>query len=164
MALTDYVEAFGEKVDRIANYLKVLEAFAELAKREEERLHARRNAAESHVKGLKAFLCFWMSSRGVKLPRGRLNTITLAKNSVDTLVIAYNAQVPDRYHKVTIQMTWDEWAVLMSLPPNSPLRERLAKEGVVGKELNRSHLQEAVAGRVVVPGVGLIRGHHLRLG
>ena len=57
-ALADYVEAFGEKVDRIASYLKAQESFAELAKREEERLHARRKSAENRVKGLKSFLSF----------------------------------------------------------------------------------------------------------
>jgi hypothetical protein len=33
-ALADYVEAFGEKVDRIANYLKAQENLADLARRE----------------------------------------------------------------------------------------------------------------------------------
>ncbi len=70
VALADYVEAFGEKVDRIANYLKGQQSFAELAKREEERLHARRRAAENRAKGLKIFLCCWMGSRGLKLAQG----------------------------------------------------------------------------------------------
>jgi hypothetical protein len=71
-ALADYVEAFSEKVDRIANYLKAQESFAELARREEERLHARRKSAENRVKGLKSFLCFSMLSRGVKHLKGHL--------------------------------------------------------------------------------------------
>src|SRR5581483_9408155 len=112
-ALADYVEAFGEKVDRIANYLKAQESFAELAKREEERLYARRKSAENRVKGLKSFLSFWMLSKGLKHLKGRLNTITLSKNSVDTLIVEEQASIPDRYHKVTVQMSWDEWAIML---------------------------------------------------
>jgi len=162
-ALAEYVEAYGEKVDRIANYLKAQESFAELAKREEERLHARRTSAENRVKGLKNFLCFWMLSRGLKHLKGHLNTITLSKNSVDTLITEEHATIPDRYHKVTVQMSWDEWAIVLSCLAESPLRERLAGPGAVQKELNRSHLQEAVAGGVVLPGVRLMRGHHVRI-
>jgi hypothetical protein len=162
-ALADYIEAFGEKVDRIANYLKTQESFAELAKREEERLHARRRSAENTVKGLKGFLAFWMLSRGLKHLKGRLNTITLSKNSVDTLIIEEQAAIPDRYHKVTVQMSWDEWATVLSCLAESPLRERLARAAAFQKELNRSHLQEAVAGGVVLLGIRLVRGHHVRV-
>lgn len=162
-ALADYVEAFGEKVDRIASYLKAQESFAELAKREEERLHARRKSAENRVKGLKNFLCFWMSSRGLKHLKGHLNTITLSKNSVDTLIVEENAQIPDRYHTVTVEFRHDEWSIVLSYLPDSPLRERLASVGAIQKELNRSHLQEAVAGGVALPGVRLVRGHHVRI-
>ena len=162
-ALADYVEAFGEKVDRIANYLKAQESFAELAKAEEERLYARRKSAENRVKGLKGFLSFWMLLRGLKHLKGRLNTITLSKNSVDTLIVEEQAAIPDRYHKVTVQMSWDEWAIMLSCLAESPLRECLAKTAVVHKELNRPQLQEALAGGVALPGVRLVRGHHVRL-
>ncbi len=162
-ALADYVEAFGEKVDRIANYLKAQESFADLAKKEEERLYARRKSAESRAKGLKSFVSFWMVSKGLKHLKGHLNTITLSKNSVDTLIVDEQASIPDRYHKVTVQMSWDEWAMVLSCLVEIPLRERLAKTAVVQKELNRAHLQEAIAGGVVLPGVRLVRGHHVRV-
>lgn len=162
-ALADYIEAFGEKVDRIADYLKAQESFAELAKREEERVHLRRKSVENRVKGLKNFLCSWMLSRGLRHLKGHLNTIALSKNSVDTLITDEHAAIPDRYHKVTVQMSSDEWAIVLSCLAESPLRERLASAGAVQKEVNRSHLQEAVAGGVVLPGVRLVRGHHVRI-
>jgi len=43
-ALATYIEAFGYKVDRIANYLKAQKAEADLAQREAERLQARHRA------------------------------------------------------------------------------------------------------------------------
>jgi hypothetical protein len=162
-ALADYVEAFGEKVDRIANYLKAQESFAQLAKQEEERLHTRRSSAEKRVKGLKSFLSFWMLSRGLKHLKGRLNTIALSKNSVDTLIIDEQTSIPDQYHKVTVQMSWDNWAIVLSCLGDNPLRERLATTNGIQREVDRPHLQEAVAGGVVLPGVCLVRGHHVRM-
>jgi hypothetical protein len=162
-ALGEYIEAFGEKVDRIAGYLKSQEALAELAKKEEERLRTRRNAAENRVKRLKSFLCFWMAAREYNRLKGRLNTITLAKNSVDTLVIDDGAAIPDRYHKVTVQIGWDDWAYVLHLVPAGPERDRLARGGAKQKELDRAHLEGAIKDGVVLPGVQLARGQHVRL-
>ena len=162
-ALGEYIEAFGEKVDRIAGYLKAQDAFAELAKKEEERLRTRRNAAENRVKRLKSFLCFWMAARGCNRLKGRLNTITLAKNSLDTLVIEDGAAIPDRYHKVVVQIGWDDWEYLLDLVPRGPERDRLARGGVKQKELDRAHVEEAIKDGIVLPGVQLVRGQHVRL-
>jgi hypothetical protein len=162
-ALGQYIEAFGEKVDRIAAYLKAQDAFAELAKKEEERLRARRNTAENRVKRLKGFLCFWMAARECNRLKGRLNTITLAKNSLDTLVIEDGTAIPDRYHKVTVQIGWDDWKYLLDLVPTGPERERLVQGGVKQKELDRAHLEQAIKGGVVLPGIQLVRRQHVRL-
>src|SRR5713226_10763317 len=55
-ALATYAEAFGYKVDRIANYLKAQKAEAELAQREAERFQARYKAAESREKDRKSIV------------------------------------------------------------------------------------------------------------
>jgi hypothetical protein len=104
-----------------------------------------------------------MAARECRQLKGRLNMITLAKNSVDTLVIDDGAAIPDRYHQVTVQISWDDWALLLDLLPASPVRERLVRDGVKHKELNRSQLEEAVKGAVVLPGVRLVRGQHVRV-
>ena len=44
-----------------------------------------------------------------------------------------------------------------------PGLEHVTKAGAVQKELNRAHLQEEIAGGVVLPGVQLVRGHHIRM-
>ena len=51
-ALSEHADAFGDKVDRIANYIRAQEAFAEAAKKEASRLDARRKSAESRVANL----------------------------------------------------------------------------------------------------------------
>jgi Siphovirus Gp157 len=62
-ALATYAEAFGFKVDRIANYLKAQKAEAELARREGDRFQARYKAAENREKRLKQMLVWFMTSR-----------------------------------------------------------------------------------------------------
>src|SRR5437667_6710304 len=84
-ALATYAEAFGYKVDRIANYLKAQKAESELAQREAERFQARYRAAENREKRLKQMLVWFMISRSTPKLRGSLNTISLQANSAPSL-------------------------------------------------------------------------------
>src|ERR1700694_2481081 len=86
-ALATYAEAYGHKVDRIANYLKAQKAEAELAQREAERFQTRYKAAENREKRLKQMLVWFMISRSTQKLRGSLNTISLQANSAPSLVI-----------------------------------------------------------------------------
>src|SRR6516165_6533996 len=74
-ALLDYCEAFGTKVDNIANYIKSQEYEARNAKSEIDRLQARQAAAENKAERLKGLLKYFMESRGIPSMKGRLNTI-----------------------------------------------------------------------------------------
>src|SRR5215510_6901508 len=62
-ALATYAEAFGYKVDRIADYLKAQRAETEIAQREAERFQKRHKAAENREKRLKQMLVWFMLSR-----------------------------------------------------------------------------------------------------
>jgi len=55
-ALVTYADAFGYKVDRIADFLKAQKAEAEIAQREGERFQVRHKAAENREKRLKQML------------------------------------------------------------------------------------------------------------
>ena len=74
-ALLDYCEAFGAKVDNIANYIKSQEFDARNAKAEFDRLQSRQAAAENKVERLKGLLKYFMETRGLLRMKGRLNTI-----------------------------------------------------------------------------------------
>ena len=74
-ALLDYCEAFGAKVDNIANYIKSQEFEARSAKTEIDRLQSRQAAAENRVERLKGLLKYFMETRGLRSMKGRLNTI-----------------------------------------------------------------------------------------
>ncbi len=163
-ALGTYVEAFGHKVDRIADYLKAQKAEADLARREAERLQARQRAAENREKRLKQMLAWFMVSRSVRQLRGALNTISLQANSVPSLVIDAGACIPDGFYRARANLTWLEWSeVLETLPPGALLDRLASADTAVEKELQRGLLSDAVGRGEEVPGVTLAKGSHIRL-
>ena len=164
-ALATYAEAFGYKVDRIANYLKAQKAEAELAQREAERFQARYKSAENREKRLKQMLVWFMISRDTQKLRGALNTISLQANSAPSLVIKETSQIPDTFYRARAELTWPEWCeIIESLPP-SRLRDRLGNvDGkTVQKELQRGILSDALARGETIIGVSLVKGSHVRL-
>ena len=164
-ALATYAEAFGYKVDRIANYLKAQKAEAELAQREAERFQARHKAAENREKRLKQMLVWFMISRSTPKLRGSLNTISLQANSAPSLTIQETTHVPDSFYRAKVDLTWPEWRELVDSLPPSPLRERLgvADGKTVQKDLQRGILSDALARGEAITGVSLVKGHHVRL-
>jgi hypothetical protein len=164
-ALATYAEAFGCKVDRIANYLKAQRAEAELAQREAERFQARHKAAENREKRLKQMLVWFMISRSTPKLRGFLNTISLQANSAPSLTIQETTHIPDSFYRAKVELTWPEWReILDSLPPG-PLRDRLGASAgkTVQKDLQRGILSDALARGETIMGVSLAKGHHVRL-
>src|SRR5215471_10047388 len=143
--LATYVEAFGYKVDRIADFLKAQRAEAEIAQREDERLHNRQKAAENREKRLKQLLVWFMLSRNVPKLRGEFNTISLQANSTPSLVIQDASHIPASFYRARIDLTWPEWIEILESLPAGALRERLAAgEGrFIEKELQRGILSDA---------------------
>lgn len=164
-ALVTYAEAFGYKVDRIANYLKAQKAEAELAQREAERFQARYKAAENREKRLKQMLVWFMISRSTPKLRGPLNTISLQANSAPSLAIQETTHIPDSFYRAKVELTWPEWREIVDSLPPSPLRDRLgASDGkTVQKDLQRGILSDALARGETITGVSLVKGHHVRL-
>ena len=164
-ALATYAEAFGYKVDRIANYLKAQKAEAELAQREAERFQARYKAAENREKRLKQMLVWFMISRNTQKLRGSLNTISLQANSAPSLVIQETTHIPDSFYRAKVELTWPEWIEILTALQQGPLRDRLREVGgkAVQKELQRGILADALAHGEAITGVSLVKGNHVRL-
>jgi Siphovirus Gp157 len=164
-ALVTYAEAFGYKVDRIADFLKAQKAEAEIAQREGERFQARHKAAENREKRLKQMLVWFMLTRNVQKLRGELNTICLQANSAPSLVINETTHIPASFYRARIEISWPEWIEVIEALPQGPLRDRLMSgEGkFVQKELQRGILSDALARGEVVEGILLVRGSHVRL-
>lgn len=164
-ALATYAEAFGYKVDRIADYVKAQKVEAELAQREAERFEARYKAAENREKRLKQMLAWFMVTRNVQKLRGVMNTISLQANSTPSLAIQETTHIPDSFYRARIDLSWPEWhEILEGLQPGG-LRDRLrAAEGqAVQRELQRGILADALARGEAIPGVTLVKGNHVRL-
>jgi hypothetical protein len=164
-ALGIYAEAFGYKVDRIANYLKAQKAEAEVAEREAERFHARYKAAESREKRLKQMLVWFMISRDTQKLRGALNTISLQANSQPSLAIQETTHIPDSFYRAKVELTWPEWREIVESLPPGPVRDRLGDSDgrIVQKELQRGILSDALARGEAIAGVSHVKGSHVRL-
>src|SRR6266849_9903687 len=164
-ALATYAEAFGYKVDRIANYLKAQKAEAETAQREADRFQARYKAAENREKRLKQMLVWFMISRNTQKVRGALNTISLQANSAPSLTIQETTHIPDSFYRAKVELTWPEWREIVDSLPPGRLRERLgAADGkTVQKDLQRGNLSDALARGETITGVSLVKGSHVRL-
>ena len=164
-ALVTYAEAFGYKVDRIADFLKAQKAEAEIAQREGERFQARHKAAENREKRLKQMLVWFMLTRNVQKLRGELNTICLQANSAPSLVINETTHIPASFYRARIEISWPEWIEVIEALPQGPLRDRLMSgEGkFVQRELQRGILSDALARGEVVEGATLVKGSHVRL-
>ena len=164
-ALAMYAEAFGDKIDRIADYLKAQKAEAEIAQREAERFHNRHKAAENREKRLKQMLVWFMLSRNVPKLRGQLNTISLQANSTPSLLVQDASCIPASFYRARIEITWPEWLEILDALPRGCLRERLINgEGrFVEKELQRAILSDALARGEVIAGAALVKGNHVRL-
>jgi len=165
-ALLDYCEAFGAKVDNIANYIKSQECEARNAKTEIDRLQSRQAAAENRVERLKGLLKYFMETRGLRSMKGRLNTISLRKNSQDSLVLDSVESIPSEYCRVSISIPLPELEELLRhLPEEHSLRVHLAPDGngLLRREPDNTKLRTALASGVPVQGAELRRGQHVRL-
>jgi hypothetical protein len=165
-AVLDYCEAFGTKVDNIANYIKSQENEIRNAKHEIERLQARQSAAENRSTRLKGLLKYFMETRGLRNMKGRLNTISLRKNSQDSLILERLDTIPAEYWRVSITVGEPELdELLWHLPPEHPVGVRLStnRELSARREPDGAKLREALASNVAIPGVELRRGQHIRL-
>ena len=165
-ALLDYCEAFGVKVDNIANYIKSQENEARNAKIEIDRLQSRLAAAENRVDRLKGLLKYFMETRNLRGMKGRLNSISLRKNSQDSLILDRPDALPAEYWRVSLTIGVPELRELLNhLPEDHPLRARFAADdnGSMKRELDNAKLRSALASGIPVQGAELRRGQHVRL-
>jgi len=165
-ALLDYFEAFGAKVDNIANYIKAQEGEARNAKVEIERLQTRQAVAENRVERLKGLLKYFMDARGLRSMKGRLNTISLRRNSQDSLIVEAPEGIPREFSKVSITIAAPDWEELVAhLPDDHDLRARLADDGnvVCKREPDNAKLRAALQSGRSILGALLRRGQHVRL-
>jgi hypothetical protein len=95
--------AFGQKVERIALYIASSNAYAEAAKREEDRLAFIRKSHERTADGLKRYLLATMRRTGypkVETPRVR---VRVQKNGQPSISWPGSLEsLPEQYRRVTV--------------------------------------------------------------
>jgi len=140
-ALLNYCEAFGGKVDNIARYIHAQEAIIAIAGTEAQRYSQRKARAENAVARLKGLLKFFMDSRQIRSMKGRLNTISLRKNSQDSLLLSDPTSLPAEYLRVSLSMSVAEWNdAVRYLPEDHPVRVRFGNPDAVKRETGqRTH-------------------------
>jgi hypothetical protein len=163
-ALLDYCEAFGDKVDNIARYIRAKEAVSATAGKEAERCSRWKAAADNAIERLKNLLKYFMESRQIRSMKGRLNTISLRKNSQDSLLLSDPTSLTAEYCRVSISVNAAEWNdAVRYLPENHPVRVRFGNPDAVKREPDNARIREAIGARIAVDGTELKRGEHIRL-
>lgn len=162
--INDYLDAFRNKVDRIAGYWRWQESISDICGKEAERLAARKKAAEGRVNRLKGMLQLFMLSRGLKKLEGDKAAIGLQPNGATSLVIDDPLQVGEGFFESDLRFTKTELRALARQLPEGELRRRLDSSlQSVGWEINGSAVRAAIVNGSTVPGARLVKGHHVRL-
>ena len=86
--------AFGEKVDRMASFIRFTEARAAHCKEESARIAQYGKSLENKATRTKSLLRYFMESRDLKKLQGEHSAITLRTNSQERLEIADEDQLP----------------------------------------------------------------------
>ena len=163
-ALLNYCEAFGEKVDNIARYIHAQEAVSATAGIEAERYSQWKARADNAVERLKGLLKFFMESRNIRSMKGLLNTISLRKNSQDSLLFPDLTRLPAEYWRVSLSMSAAEWNdAVRYLPEDHPVRVRFGNPDAVKREPDNPRIRDAIGTGIAVKGAELKRGEHVRL-
>jgi hypothetical protein len=162
--ITDYLEAFRSKVDRIVGYWRWQESVADICGQESERIAARRRAADARVTRLKGMLQYFMQTRGLKKLEGEKASIGLQTNGMASLVVDDPTKLSEQFFERDVRLSREVLSEVVELLPESDARRRLeilrAQEGW---EVDSSAVRAALANNCPVEGARLVKGSHVRI-
>lgn len=164
LEINDYLEAFQTKVDRIAGYWRWQESIAAICGEEADRLSTRKRAAERRLNRLKEMLLAFMMSRGAKRLEGEKAAIGLQGNSMASLAIDDPLQIGECFFEKSLRFTKTELQEIVYQLADGQLLSRLkAALAASGWEIDGSAVRSAITNGSNIPGVRLVKGHHVRL-
>lgn len=162
--ITDYLEAFRGKVDRIAGYCRWQESIVRICGEEADRLAARKKTAAGRVDRLKGMLITFLLTRGQKKLEGETSSIALQTNGTPSLVIDDPLRIGAGFYECSLRFTKPELQDLASQLEEGPLRHRLeATVQGAGWTINESAVRAALVNNQNVDGARLTKGHHVRI-
>jgi Siphovirus Gp157 len=157
----DFCDAHSDKVDRIGNFLSLMESRALYSRAQAARLTERARSAENKVKRTENMVLCYLKSRGLRRIEGREFTLSLRKNSQDSVVILDEAQVPLPFREIEAKIPGHLWRILL---PTLSSEERTELNACVRhmKPSNEA-IKNAAGSQIEVPGAEVRRGVHLRI-
>ncbi len=162
--ITEYLEAFRGKVDRIASYWRWQESIAKICAEEVDRLSARRKSAEARVTRLKNMLISFMLTREQKKLDGDKASIALQPNGNPSVVIDDPLQLADSFRETQLSFTKTELQEITYQLAEGEIRRRL-EFVLVGEDwqINTSAVRAALVNGAGLTGARLAKGHHVRI-
>lgn len=162
--ITDYLEAFCSKVDRIVGYWRWQESVADICGQESERLAARRRAADARVTRLKGMLQYFMQTRGLKKLEGEKASIGLQTNGMASLVVDDPTKLSEQFFERDVRLSREALSEVVELLPECDARRRLEVwHKPEGWEVNSAAVRAALANNCPVEGARLVKGSHVRI-
>jgi len=156
-----FCEAFGQKVDRLGRFIRVMESREAYCKAESARLTARARAAENKVVQTKLLVLYFLESRNLTKMEGPQFTLRRQKNSVDSVRIQNPDSVPMRLLRIEAKFDGALWERIAASLPAHLQREFLASMQCCVPMYDA--IKQEVASGVELEGVSVSRGHHLRV-
>ena len=154
-------DVFGDKVDRIGRFIRVMEARAAYCKGESARLAVRGRVAENKVEQTKALILYFLQSREVTKMEGKQFTLRRQKNSQDSVRISDPALIPLRLKRVEARFDGDLWERIIAAVPKEI--SNLLVAGVQETTPMNDAIKQAIARKEEVAGAAVTRGYHVRV-
>ena len=154
-------DVFGDKVDRIGRFIRVMEARAAYCKGEASRLATRGRVAENKVDQTKALILYFFQSRDVTKMEGKQFTLRRQKNSQDSVRISDPALIPLRLKRVEARFDGALWEQIIAAVPIETRTLLLA--GIQDTTPVSEAIKQAIAQKEEVAGATVARGYHVRV-
>ena len=156
-----FCDAYGEKVDRIGRFIRVMEARTAYCKAEAARLVARGKSAENKVEQTKLLILYYLQSHELTKMEGKQFALRCQKNSQDSVRINDLELIPLRLKRVEARFDGTTWERILGALPND-LKSILAA-GIHDIIPMNDAIKQVVAQGGAVDGATVIRGHHVRV-
>ena len=154
-------DVFGDKVDRIGRFIRVMEARTAYCKGEAARLATRARIAENKVEQTKNLVMYFLQSREVSKMEGKQFTLRRQKNSQDSVRINDPALIPLRLQRVEARFDGALWEQIIAAVPIETRALLLA--GIQETTPVNDAIKQAIARKEDVAGATVTRGYHVRV-
>jgi hypothetical protein len=156
-----FCEAFGQKVDRIGRFIRVIEAREAFCKSEAARLSARGKTAENKAAQTKALVLYFLETRSLTKMEGPQFTLRRQKNSQDSVKIKNPNAIPMRLRRVAAKFDGDLWETIRAALPED--LQRPFDAGMEDSSPYNDGIKREIAAGAEFEGVTVARGYHIRV-